>query len=68
IYLLDIYVFYTLVSAVWGFLLGARARLGEIRSLEALQKLFEQFPGAFMDTLHVALPNSAHSIFVTNCS
>lgn len=57
IYLLDIYVFYTLVSAVWGFLLGARARLGEIRSLEALQKLFEQFPGAFMDTLHVALPN-----------
>ncbi|GAU12085.1 hypothetical protein TSUD_00510 [Trifolium subterraneum] len=57
IYLLDIYVFYTLVSAVWGFLLGARARLGEIRSLEALQKLFEQFPGAFMDNLHVALPN-----------
>ncbi|CAK8574407.1 unnamed protein product [Lathyrus sativus] len=56
IYLLDIYVFYTLVSAVWGFLLGAKARLGEIRSLEALQKLFEQFPGAFMDTLHVALP------------
>ncbi|KAK7343239.1 hypothetical protein VNO77_11833 [Canavalia gladiata] len=61
IYLLDIYVFYTLVSAVWGFLLGARDRLGEIRSLEALHKLFEQFPGAFMDTLHVPLPNrSSH--------
>lgn len=57
IYLLDIYVFYTLVSAVWGFLLGARDRLGEIRSLEALRKLFEQFPGAFMDTLHIPLPN-----------
>ncbi|XP_027367139.1 callose synthase 9 isoform X2 [Abrus precatorius] len=57
IYLLDIYVFYTLLSAVWGFLLGARDRLGEIRSLEALHKLFEQFPGAFMDTLHVPLPN-----------
>ncbi|KAK7310312.1 hypothetical protein RJT34_07750 [Clitoria ternatea] len=57
IYLLDIYIFYTLVSAVWGFLLGARDRLGEIRSLEALHKLFEQFPGAFMNTLHVPLPN-----------
>ncbi|KAL5196222.1 Callose synthase 9 [Glycine soja] len=30
IYLLDIYVFYTLVSAVYGFLLGARDRLGEV--------------------------------------
>ncbi|KAJ7957439.1 Callose synthase-like protein [Quillaja saponaria] len=57
IYLLDIYIFYTLVSAVWGFLLGARDRLGEIRSLEALHKLFEQFPGAFVDTLHVSVPN-----------
>ncbi|CAJ1977780.1 unnamed protein product [Sphenostylis stenocarpa] len=57
IYLLDIYLFYTVVSAVWGFLLGARDRLGEIRSLEALHKLFEQFPGAFMGTLHVPLSN-----------
>ncbi|XP_065627232.1 callose synthase 9 [Quercus suber] len=57
IYLLDIYLFYTIVSAVWGFLLGARDRLGEIRSLEALHKLFEQFPGAFMNNLHVPLPN-----------
>uniref|UniRef100_A0A2N9INZ6 1,3-beta-glucan synthase n=1 Tax=Fagus sylvatica TaxID=28930 RepID=A0A2N9INZ6_FAGSY len=57
IYLLDIYLFYTILSAVWGFLLGARDRLGEIRSLEALHKLFEQFPGAFMNTLHVPLPN-----------
>lgn len=31
IYLLDTFVFYTLVSAVWGFLLGARDRLGEVR-------------------------------------
>ncbi|XP_059430070.1 callose synthase 9 [Corylus avellana] len=57
IYLLDIHVFYTIISAVWGFLLGARDRLGEIRSLEALHTLFEQFPGAFVDTLHVPLPN-----------
>ncbi|CAL0316284.1 unnamed protein product [Lupinus luteus] len=63
IYLLDIYVFYTLVSAVWGFLLGARAHLGEIKSLEALHQLFELFPAAFMDTLHVPLPNSSISIF-----
>ncbi|XP_028759782.1 callose synthase 9 [Neltuma alba] len=56
-YLLDVYVFYVLASAVWGFLLGARDRLGEIRSLESLHKLFEQFPGAFVDTLHVPLPN-----------
>ncbi|XP_050371424.1 callose synthase 9 [Argentina anserina] len=60
IYLLDLHVFYTLVSAVWGFLLGARDRLGEIRSLEALHKLFEQFPGAFMDTLHIRMPNRAY--------
>uniref|UniRef100_A0AAU6MUB7 1,3-beta-glucan synthase n=1 Tax=Paeonia lactiflora TaxID=35924 RepID=A0AAU6MUB7_PAELC len=57
IYLLDIHVFYTVISAVWGFLLGARDRLGEIRSLEAVHELFEKFPGAFMDTLHVSLPN-----------
>ncbi|MCL7030897.1 hypothetical protein MKW94_030259 [Papaver nudicaule] len=55
IYLLDIYVFYTIVSAIVGFLLGARDRLGEIRSLEAVHKLFEKFPEAFMETLHVPL-------------
>ncbi|KAK9941340.1 hypothetical protein M0R45_017946 [Rubus argutus] len=63
IYLLDLQVFYTVVSAVWGFLLGARDRLGEIRSLEALHKLFEEFPGAFIDTLHVRLPNRAYHQF-----
>ncbi|BFG33465.1 hypothetical protein CerSpe_197390 [Prunus speciosa] len=57
IYLLDLHVFYTIISGVWGFLLGARDRLGEIRSLEALHQLFEQFPRAFMGTLHVPLPN-----------
>lgn len=30
IYLLDIQVFYTVISAIWGFLLGARDRLGEV--------------------------------------
>ncbi|XAR54566.1 1,3-beta-glucan synthase [Bertholletia excelsa] len=55
IYLLDTYLFYTVISAVWGFLLGARDRLGEIRSLGAVHKLFEKFPEAFMDTLHIPL-------------
>ncbi|KAI3969711.1 hypothetical protein MKX01_020272, partial [Papaver californicum] len=55
IYLLDIYVFYTIISAIVGFLLEARDRLGEIRSLEAVHKLFEKFPGAFMETLHIPL-------------
>ncbi|XP_043693425.1 callose synthase 9 [Telopea speciosissima] len=56
IYLLDIHVFYTIISAVVGFLLGARDRLGEIRSLEAVHKLFEKFPAAFMETLHIPVP------------
>lgn len=55
IYLLDIYIFYTVISAIWGFLLGARDRLGEIRSLDALQQLFEQFPRAFMEKLHMPI-------------
>ncbi|KAJ6961277.1 hypothetical protein NC652_000249 [Populus alba x Populus x berolinensis] len=57
IYLLDIHVFYTIISAIWGFLIGAKDRLGEIRSLEAVHKLFEDFPGAFMNNLHIPLPN-----------
>ncbi|KAM7273838.1 hypothetical protein ACFE04_028502 [Oxalis oulophora] len=57
IYLVDLQVFYTVASAIWGFLLGARDRLGEIRSLESVHKQFEQFPGAFMKTLHIPLTN-----------
>ncbi|CAK7339193.1 unnamed protein product [Dovyalis caffra] len=57
IYLLDIHVFYTIISAIYGFLLGARDRLGEIRSLEAVHKLFEDFPGAFMNSVHIPLSN-----------
>ncbi|KAK6144004.1 hypothetical protein DH2020_020824 [Rehmannia glutinosa] len=57
IYLMDIHLFYTVISALWGFLLGARDRLGEIRSLDAVHQLFEKFPAAFMNTLHVPLPN-----------
>ncbi|PSR90233.1 Callose synthase [Actinidia chinensis var. chinensis] len=60
IYLLDIHIFYTVISAVCGFLLGARDRLGEIRSLGAVHKLFEKFPEAFMDTLHVPLSSRTY--------
>ncbi|KAK4764816.1 hypothetical protein SAY86_025906 [Trapa natans] len=65
IYLLDIHVFYTVFSAIWGFLLGARDRLGEIRSLESVHRDFEQFPSAFMDSLHVPLPGRDKSRFRT---
>ncbi|KAL6499585.1 Callose synthase 9 [Orobanche gracilis] len=60
IYLMDIHLFYTVISAIWGFLLGARDRLGEIRSLDAVHQLFEKFPAAFMNTLHVPLPKRDH--------
>ncbi|XWS52423.1 hypothetical protein CRYUN_Cryun11dG0069800 [Craigia yunnanensis] len=60
-YLLDIYLFYTVLSAVWGFLLGARDRLGEIRSLDAVQKHFEEFPAAFMKTLHPVRTSASSS-------
>ncbi|CAH8356407.1 unnamed protein product [Eruca vesicaria subsp. sativa] len=55
IYLLDIHIFYTLVSAFLGFLLGLRDRLGKIRSLKEIHKQFKKFPGAFMRTLHVPI-------------
>ncbi|KAL0799437.1 hypothetical protein Bca101_054612 [Brassica carinata] len=57
IYLLDIHIFYTIASAFFGFLLGGRDRLGEIRSLKAIHKQFEEFPGAFMKALHVPVTN-----------
>ncbi|XP_047329980.1 callose synthase 9-like isoform X2 [Impatiens glandulifera] len=57
IYLVDTFLFYTVISAVVGFLIGARDRLGEIRSLELVHQLFEKFPKAFVDTLHVPIPN-----------
>ncbi|KAK6925714.1 1,3-beta-glucan synthase subunit FKS1-like, domain-1 [Dillenia turbinata] len=53
IYLLDIHIIYTVIYAVCGFLLGAKDRLGEIRSLEYIHKLFEEFPRAFMKNLYV---------------
>ncbi|KAJ0244355.1 hypothetical protein HA466_0190010 [Hirschfeldia incana] len=57
IYLLDIYIFYTLASAFLGFLLGVRDRLGKIRSLEEIHKQFKKFPWAFMRVLHVPITN-----------
>ncbi|CAL4941189.1 unnamed protein product [Urochloa decumbens] len=51
IYLMDIHIWYTLLSALVGGVMGARARLGEIRSIEMLHKRFESFPEAFARTL-----------------
>ncbi|KAL8123352.1 hypothetical protein AgCh_011353 [Apium graveolens] len=51
IYLMDIYIWYTLLSAIVGGVMGARARLGEIRSIEMVHKRFESFPEAFVKNL-----------------
>lgn len=51
IYLMDIHIWYTLLSAIYGAVMGARARLGEIRSIEMVHKRFESFPGAFVKNL-----------------
>uniref|UniRef100_A0A803P8P0 1,3-beta-glucan synthase n=2 Tax=Cannabis sativa TaxID=3483 RepID=A0A803P8P0_CANSA len=51
IYLMDIHIWYTLLSAVIGGVMGARARLGEIRSIEMVHKRFESFPEAFVKNL-----------------
>ncbi|XP_056174937.1 callose synthase 10 [Syzygium oleosum] len=51
IYLMDIHIWYTLLSAIVGGVMGARARLGEIRSIEMLHRRFESFPEAFVENL-----------------
>ncbi|XP_026434852.1 callose synthase 10-like isoform X3 [Papaver somniferum] len=51
IYIMDIHIWYTLLSAIIGGVMGARARLGEIRTLEMLHKRFESFPAAFAKKL-----------------
>lgn len=51
IYIMDIHIFYTLLSALIGGVMGARARLGEIRSIEMVHKRFESFPAAFVKNM-----------------
>ncbi|KAH8486791.1 hypothetical protein H0E87_025699 [Populus deltoides] len=51
IYIMDIHIWYTILSAVVGGVMGARARLGEIRSIEMVHKRFESFPAAFVNNL-----------------
>nr|XP_043615272.1 callose synthase 10 isoform X2 [Erigeron canadensis] len=51
IYIMDIHIFYTLLSAIVGGVMGARGRLGEIRSIEMVHKRFESFPEAFVKQL-----------------
>ncbi|KAF5206729.1 Callose synthase [Thalictrum thalictroides] len=51
IYIMDIHIWYTLLSALVGGLMGARSHLGEIRSIEMVHKRFESFPEAFVKNL-----------------
>eukprot|EP00268_Persea_americana_P030985 TRINITY_DN3005_c1_g1_i2.p1 TRINITY_DN3005_c1_g1~~TRINITY_DN3005_c1_g1_i2.p1 ORF type:complete len:1912 (+),score=293.34 TRINITY_DN3005_c1_g1_i2:360-6095(+) len=51
IYIMDIHIWYTVLSAIVGGVMGARARLGEIRTIEMVHKRFESFPGAFVKNL-----------------
>ncbi|KAL1209899.1 Callose synthase 10 [Cardamine amara subsp. amara] len=51
IYIMDIHIWYTLLSAIIGGVMGAKARLGEIRSIEMVHKRFESFPEAFAQNL-----------------
>ncbi|VFQ97396.1 unnamed protein product [Cuscuta campestris] len=51
IYIMDIHIWYTLLSAIVGGIMGARARLGEIRSIAMVHKRFESFPEAFVENL-----------------
>lgn len=51
IYCLDLYIWYTVLSAIVGTLVGAKERLGEIQSMETFRKRFEGFPEAFTKIL-----------------
>ncbi|KAK9726727.1 hypothetical protein RND81_05G233500 [Saponaria officinalis] len=51
IYIMDIHIWYTLLSALVGGVMGARDRLGEIRSIEMVHKRFESFPEAFVKNM-----------------
>ncbi|KAL5750690.1 hypothetical protein ACOSP7_025293 [Xanthoceras sorbifolium] len=51
IYLMDLHIWYTLLSAIIGGVMGARGRLGEIRTIEMVHKRFESFPEAFVKNL-----------------
>ncbi|KAH9316295.1 hypothetical protein KI387_024922, partial [Taxus chinensis] len=51
IYVLDLHVWYTVLSAIVGGLIGAKDRLGEIRSVETVHKRFENFPEGFVKSL-----------------
>ncbi|KAK6920584.1 Glycosyl transferase, family 48 [Dillenia turbinata] len=61
IYLMDIHIWYTLLSAIIGGIMGAKTRLGEIRSIEMIHKRFETFPEAFVKKL--VSPQTKRSFF-----
>ncbi|KAM0014254.1 putative 1,3-beta-glucan synthase [Helianthus debilis subsp. tardiflorus] len=54
--------FYTLLSVIIGGVMGARARLGEVWSIEMVHKRFESFPKAFVDQLVPKQPKNLMSM------
>ncbi|KAJ3690938.1 hypothetical protein LUZ61_020102 [Rhynchospora tenuis] len=51
IYIMDLHIWYTLCSALIGGVMGAVARIGEIRSIDMLHRRFQSFPEAFSNNL-----------------
>ncbi|XP_076929043.1 callose synthase 10-like [Bidens hawaiensis] len=61
IYIMDIQIWYSLLSAIIGGVTGARGRLGEIRSIEMVHKRFKSYPEAFVKKLVSTEGKSASS-------
>lgn len=58
IYVLDVQVWYTVLSALLGGLEGAKDKLGEIRSLDMLRKRFLDCPEAFVKHMDPSRSNA----------
>lgn len=58
IYVLDVQVWYTVLSALLGGLIGAKDKLGEIRSLDMLRKRFLDCPEAFVKHMDPSRSNA----------
>ncbi|MCD7447121.1 hypothetical protein HAX54_023866 [Datura stramonium] len=63
LYTCSILIYFTLLYRLYGAFFWSTRRLGEIRSLDAMHKLFERFPEAFANSLHVPLRNRVERIY-----
>jgi callose synthase len=62
IYIMDLQIWYTILSALVGGVMGAMDRLGEIRSIDMLHRRFQSFPEAFSKNL---VSQTTKSIFAS---